>query len=194
MKKSFKPSHQLTVSTALTIARIGLIAPITWAILTQQWMRAAIFFALAAISDILDGKIARWRNERTTLGAVLDPIADKLLLSSCFLSLSAVASHFTIIPTWFIALVIIKESLIGIGTLLLAIFRGYVPIAPTNIGKASTVAQSLLIFGLIIGHFTHQQTTDVTTLLLGISTVLIVISCIQYIRIGIGQLLARQFS
>ena len=80
-------------------------------------MRSALWlvglFAVAAISDILDGWLARYLHEHTFLGACLDPIVDKLLVLSVFATLALFHTPLFALPRWFVMLVFIKESIIA---------------------------------------------------------------------------------
>lgn len=79
--RNLPPSEKrITVSTALTLARIALVPFIVTAMIGDRWGLACALFIIAAITDALDGALARWRNEQTFLGASLDPLADKFLI------------------------------------------------------------------------------------------------------------------
>ncbi|MEM1409522.1 MAG: CDP-alcohol phosphatidyltransferase family protein [Pseudomonadota bacterium] len=79
----------MTLANRLTLLRIGLVAPYALAVLAGQLWLAATLFAAAAATDLLDGYIARKRNEETALGAALDPIADKMLTVTALIVLVA---------------------------------------------------------------------------------------------------------
>src|SRR3990167_8993776 len=108
---------KLTLSSWLTIARIALTPVIVIGMIKQWWGVASILFAVACITDMLDGNLARLRNEQTLLGACLDPIADKVLILSCFFTLAFVQSPLFAIPKWFVFLVLVKELLLIIGAI-----------------------------------------------------------------------------
>lgn len=180
---------KLTISTWLTISRIGLTPFIIIALSWQEWGIAAIIFAIASLTDMLDGMLARLRNEHTELGACLDPIADKILLLSCFTTVAAVKSSVLGIPAWFALLIIVKEAIILIGAGLLFCINSRFQARPTLLGKTSTVLQTFFLVWLFLCH--HFEWLPYKTYSLSLSLVAVVIcaSCIQYIAIGIRHLL-----
>lgn len=110
-------------------------------------MVALLVFVLAAVSDGVDGYIARHWNQRTELGLRLDPLADKLLLTSGLVFLAANRAFDPGIPQWFPVLVLIRESVIIFGAILITQKRGRVEVRPSFIGKISTV----LMMGILTG-------------------------------------------
>ena len=114
-----------------------------------RWMAVVIFFT-AVITDAIDGFIARQRNQITELGKALDPIADKLLLLSAIVILS-IKGHLVTFPLWFVITVLSRDIIIVLGTLMLHLFNGSVKIAPSLLGKATTVAQMVTIGWVMLG-------------------------------------------
>src|SRR5476651_2511993 len=133
------PDHEkkITFSTLLTLARIAITPMIVIAMATFNWGIACTLFCIAAATDIADGYLARWLNERTFLGACLDPIADKLLVLSCFFTLAFVQSPLFSIPLWFVLLVLCKELILIIGATILYYLKGHITIHPTLLGKTT---------------------------------------------------------
>jgi CDP-diacylglycerol---glycerol-3-phosphate 3-phosphatidyltransferase len=133
----------------LTIVRI-FMAPVLVVVLLTEFPEKEFWglgiFLLAALTDILDGIIARRTNRITVTGALLDPIADKLLMSGAFISLAELG----VAPAWMVFLIIAREFAVT-GLRLVALERG-VPISANRLGKAKTTSQavavSLLIFSL----------------------------------------------
>jgi cardiolipin synthase len=102
---------RVTLSTLFTMLRV-LVAPIiVYSMVTDHWDLAFFLFLAAALSDTVDGTLARLRDEQTFLGASLDPIADKILLLSIFFTLAFVETPLFAIPLWFVLLVLAKEVL-----------------------------------------------------------------------------------
>jgi cardiolipin synthase len=131
-------SEILNLPNCLTLLRIGAI-PLFLILLTEgRYTEALIVFALAGLTDSLDGAIARLTNSRTTLGSYIDPLADKLLLVSSFLILTFLG----FIPRWLAILVISRDVIIllGFGVLFMITGRSIV-VRPTFIGKACTFFQ-----------------------------------------------------
>lgn len=135
----------MTVATLLTLTRIALI-PVFAVLWLHGRHEAALWaFAIAAISDGLDGLAARLLDQRTRLGALLDPAADKLMLLVSFLVAASVGA----VPVWLAVLVIGRDLLVSLGAgALLLLRRGRLPterLLPTRIGKYATVLESLTI-------------------------------------------------
>jgi cardiolipin synthase len=137
----------LTIPNLLTLLRIGAI-PIFLIVLTdRRYTEALVIFALAGLTDSLDGAIARLTDTRTTLGSYIDPLADKLLLVSSFLILTFLG----FIPHWLAILVIIRDVIILLGFLVLFMITGRsIAIRPTFIGKACTFFQLLTVTQTLI--------------------------------------------
>ncbi len=115
-----------------------LAAPLTaWAILAEHDGAALAVFAGAGLSDIADGFIARAFRFTSRFGAWLDPVADKLLMLLCFLSLYEVGAA----PLWLVALVIARDVIIGGGALLAKLLQLPLRIRPLLIGKAATAIE-----------------------------------------------------
>ncbi|HEX6178603.1 MAG TPA: CDP-diacylglycerol--glycerol-3-phosphate 3-phosphatidyltransferase [Thermoanaerobaculia bacterium] len=136
---------------ALTLLRIFLVPFLVVALLTKfegrEFVGLAIFL-VAAITDFFDGYIARKRNQITRLGALLDPIADKLLMSAAFISL--VEMDPTHVPAWMVVIIIGREFAVS-GLRSIAAQQG-VTIAASPLGKGKLVTQVIAISLLILGH------------------------------------------
>jgi CDP-diacylglycerol--glycerol-3-phosphate 3-phosphatidyltransferase len=134
-----------------------------------------VIFLIASLTDALDGIIARRTNRITVTGAMLDPIADKLLMSAAFISLVELG----LAPAWMVTLIVGREFAVT-GLRLIALERN-VPISANIWGKAKTTTQiiaiSLLIFGKHLG-----QWQVLGTIVLWIALVLTVISMVVYFR------------
>src|SRR5437667_7125271 len=152
----------MTTSNKITVIRILMIpAFVTMAIYYGQsvqggapleWERftAIAVFLLAALSDGLDGYVARRYNQRSSLGVILDPIADKGLLLSGIITLSIsnwsqVDPHYGKFPAWFPVLVISRDAVILFGSAVLHILNGKVRVRPSWTGKVATVLQMAAI-------------------------------------------------
>mgnify|MGYP001035272267 FL=1 len=120
----------------------GMPAPDWWRI-AQPWLAAGVFIALAA-SDALDGYIARSRNQVTTFGKFIDPLADKLLVTAALVALVDLDR----IPSW-VALVIVSRELVVSGLRMVAVAEGRV-IAASNYGKVKTVLQIVAIVAFLL--------------------------------------------
>ena len=188
---------KLTLATKVTITRlmgvpvfIGLLVYYLIGLHNGQdlgvlRMAALAMFVAVALTDALDGYLARSRNEVTDLGRMLDPIADKaLLLSGLVLltrpSLPALAPH---IPVWFTTLVISRDVVLILGSFLVHELAGNVTIQPRISGKLATVFQMATIIWVLIGGAERQFNWFV-----GAAAVLTALSWIQYTVDGARQL------
>ncbi|HZW61557.1 MAG TPA: CDP-alcohol phosphatidyltransferase family protein [Candidatus Babeliales bacterium] len=188
------PAHErkITVSTVLTFARIVLTPVIVISMIMGYWGTAFLLFCIASTTDVLDGLLARWLNEQTFLGAALDPIADKLLLVSCFTTLAFVQSPLFSIPLWFVLFVLIKELIILLGAVIIYVSSGDLEIKPTWLGKVTTLIQVCFIIWLFACYFFAWVPLKTYYTMLGIMIVVIAASLVQYIAIGWQQLMGSK--
>src|SRR5213083_118276 len=152
----------MTTANKITVVRILMIPVfVTMAIYYGQsiqrgepleWQRftAIAIFLIAAVSDGLDGYVARHYNQRSSLGVILDPIADKGLLLSGIITLSisnwsTTDQHYGKFPAWFPVLVITRDAVILVGSVVLHILNGTVRVRPSWTGKVATVLQMAAI-------------------------------------------------
>lgn len=133
----------------LTLLRLGMIPFLVIAVLDAHYKTAFLLFALAGISDGLDGLLARLLEQRTNLGQYLDPIADKLLISTLFL----VLTHSGLIPRYITVLVFGRDLIILMVCTLLFATVGLRNFKPSIIGKANTVAQILALTTTLLSQF-----------------------------------------
>ena len=135
----------MNIPNTLTLARIVLVPLVVWLIVTHEMRAAFILFLLAGLSDAADGFLAKRFDWRTELGAYLDPIADKLLLVSIYVTLGF-SNH---LPAWLVIAVVSRDILI-IGAFLLSwVLSRPVPIHPLLVSKANTLAQ-IVLAGLVL--------------------------------------------
>ncbi len=127
----------MTIPNAITILRILLVPPFVIVLLRGQYGGALGIFALAAISDAVDGYIARRYLQKSRIGAFLDPLADKLLAGTAFILLAL--RH--IIPDWLAVIVVSREFVILFGLFLLTVVHAPIQIAPSRMGKLNTAFQ-----------------------------------------------------
>jgi cardiolipin synthase len=125
-----------------------LLLPLFLTLLIYRVTAAALgVLVIAALSDALDGLIARRLNQKTAIGSFLDPLADKPLSVSGFVTLSFAGP----IPAWFVIIVISRDLIISLGTLVLYLHHGRLEIAPTLTGKAAMLCQfATLVLTLLV--------------------------------------------
>jgi CDP-diacylglycerol--glycerol-3-phosphate 3-phosphatidyltransferase len=147
----------MTTANRITIVRILFVPFFIIQVLYYveegvEWHRLAaiLTFALAAASDAVDGYIARRYNQRSELGAILDPLADKLLLVSGVILLSLHNEpHLPRLPLWLAGIILSRDVLLLIGLLVISHVCGKIVVRPILIGKVATVLQmACVIWGL----------------------------------------------
>ena len=145
-----------------------------------RWL-AIIVFVLAVLSDALDGFVARLKNQRSALGAFLDPMADKLLMASAVIVLSVQIGPLARLPIWFPILVIGRDLVIVVGSLLIRMKVGKITPQSSVAGKFTTFFQMLTIVWILV---------NLPLIYLPIYTAAIFtfISGAEYIFLGIRQL------
>jgi cardiolipin synthase len=111
-------------------------------VIYRQFTSALIVFALAGVTDALDGFIARLLGQQSFAGRILDPLADKMLILSAFITLAIMG----IVPAWLSVIVISRDVIILAGVAILFMFAGKVEINPSFISKMTTVTQLLSLF------------------------------------------------
>ncbi len=187
--KDIPPQEKrITVSTLFTLLRIALVPFIVGAIRAQLWNYALGLFLVAAFSDIIDGALARWWNDQTFLGACLDPIADKLLVVSCFCSFALVGSPVLEVPYWFAFFVFIKETIVLGGAIIICGVKGGILMRPTLLGKTAALLQMCLIIYLLgCYYFQWASVPAYRCLLIGTQGAM-VLALSQYLGIGWLQL------
>ena len=168
----------------LTLLRLFIIPFLVISILDRRWILAFALFLLAGLSDALDGLMARLLSQHTTLGQYLDPIADKLLLSTLFL----VLTHVGEIPRYVTVLVFSRDlGILLISTLLFATntLRDF---RPSVFGKLNTFVQILAVVGIITSHvFALPHLIQTDGFLLRAIAVLAPLSAAQYAWIVIRR-------
>lgn len=136
----------MTLPNLITIMRFVLVPLVVYALLEGAWGWAFAGFLLAGVSDGVDGFIARHFNQRSRLGAYLDPAADKVLLVSVFI----VLGHLGELPLWLVILVVSRDLLIVAAVLLSTIMGQPVEMRPLLVSKANTAMQ-IVVAVLVLG-------------------------------------------
>ena len=134
----------MSIPNLLTILRILLVPVVIWAISQGRMGVALGAFVFAGITDAVDGYIAKRFDQRTELGAYLDPLADKTLIVSIYVSLAI----FGFIPPWLVILVVSRDFMIVGGVLLSTFVDKPLAIQPLLVSKANTLAQ--IVFAALV--------------------------------------------
>ena len=139
-----------TIPNLITILRLAVLPVFLYAIATVQPVAALALFVVAGLSDGLDGYLARALNMKSALGAVLDPIADKLLMMSSFIMLSIPAYSARVhIPLGVTLLVLSRDILMMLVALLVMLTTGIKDFPATFVGKTNTVVQILAVLAVL---------------------------------------------
>lgn len=132
----------------ITVLRILLVVPVVQLLLDGRYAEALILFAVAGVSDGLDGFLARFFHWQSRLGSILDPLADKLLLVCSFLALGWQG----LIPPLLVALVLLRDLVIVAGALAFHLRFGRFEMAPSRLSKANTLFQILLVLTVVLAN------------------------------------------
>lgn len=130
----------MTIPNIITVFRFLLVPAVIYWLMTGQWAWGFAGFLIAGISDGIDGFIARHFNQRSELGAYLDPMADKLLLVSVFVVLGFMGQ----LPLWLVVLAVSRDALIVLAVVLSSVMAHPVAMKPLMVSKANTTAQIAL--------------------------------------------------
>lgn len=167
----------------LTTLRILLIPVFVTLLVYRRIALALVVFGLASLTDLLDGYIARTRGRQTRLGAFLDPVADKLLLTSAFVTLT----YLRVIPFWITAVVVSRDLILSVGVLVIHVAGGTVHPSPTWLGKMSTAFQMATVLTSML-FFYFKLSPLVPKLVAWITAFLTIASGLQYIVQGLRRL------
>ena len=166
----------VNLPNALTLVRIFAVPLLVTLLLTKDHMLVAAFIFLAAsLTDLLDSYLARKRGQITTLGALLDPLADKLLISAAFISLIELG----IVKAWMVVIIVGREFAVS-GLRSIAATQGFT-ISASDLGKIKMVAQVAAITLLILGH-EIAGFTEAGQLALIVVVLFAIVSAFDYFR------------
>ncbi|MDO8462137.1 MAG: CDP-alcohol phosphatidyltransferase family protein [Deltaproteobacteria bacterium] len=183
----------LTVPNLLSLLRMVLSPVFVVVAVTGSLRVAFILFCVAALTDMIDGTIARLFKQKSSLGAFLDPMADKLLMASSFITLTVLG----IIPFWITAVVFLRDLLIVTGVIVFKIKKIKVAYRPTLLSKATTFFQIMTLVSALTPYgrtlFSQEQ---VVLELLGrglpffmvVTLAFTLLTAIQYTRKGLQLL------
>jgi len=171
----------MNIPNLLTLLRILLVPLIVIFLIDEAYLKALITFFISGITDALDGFLARLLHQKTVLGAYLDPIADKALLVTCFLTLSIEG----IIPGWLTVVVISRDVIILAGTFILFMMSVSFEIKPILISKITTALQIITVLLVLIlkslpGSFDYSW----ILFLYWLTALFTIISGLKYISVG----------
>jgi len=144
----------LTYANQLTILRMVFVPCFVILLIYGHPKAATIVFLLAGVTDGLDGLIARKLKQKTVLGSFLDPMADKILLTAAFVTLSIPSIPLVLhIPTWLTVLTISRDVLIALSVLIIHLQTHHTSFPPTLLGKCTTAVQLLTVGVCMLANF-----------------------------------------
>jgi CDP-diacylglycerol---glycerol-3-phosphate 3-phosphatidyltransferase len=175
----------VNLPNALTLVRIFAVPLLVAVLFTKDHMLiAALIFLAASLTDLLDGYLARKTGQITTLGVLLDPVADKLLISAAFISLIP-----DIVPAWMVVIIVGREFAVS-GLRSIASTQGFT-ISASELGKIKMVAQVAAISLLILGHQEFPPLFLVGQFALYAVVLFSVVSAVDYFRTFWNQIDGR---
>lgn len=169
----------MNLPNSLTLIRVLLIPFFVIFIINKYFNLALITFAIAGITDGIDGLIARWTHQRTELGAYLDPIADKLLLIASFITLAIIE----MVPSWLAVIVITRDVIILLGFLVMILTNYHPQINPSLLSKLTTVLQICTVL-IVLMKDSSPLFKQVSWGIIYGTACFTILSGIQYIYIG----------
>jgi len=176
----------MNVPNILSIFRLVMTVFFILAVNQGRFRLALVLFILQGLSDLLDGLLARMMNKKTSLGAYLDPIADKAMLVSAYL----VLYFHDIIPLWVVAVILLKDAVVATGFLILYRIFGKVKLIPSIFGKTSTALQMLAVVWVLWSCDTPYEVYN--SFFFYPMVVCTVVAGVQYVARGINILTRRE--
>jgi cardiolipin synthase len=172
----------MNIPNFLSLIRIILVPVFVIFLIQDEYHNALIIFVIAGLTDVLDGTMARLLNAQTKLGSYLDPIADKLLLTTSFVTLAILG----IVPSWLTVIVMSRDFIILLGIAILSLMSVPFEIKPALISKATTALQiGTVFFALLYKAVTHDLNYDWILTLFWLTALFTVASGLVYIIRGI---------
>ena len=178
----------MNIPNSLTLARIVLVPLVVWLIIDQELTAAFLLFLLAGFSDAADGYIAKRYGWRSELGAYLDPIADKALLVSIYVTLG-LAGH---LPVWLVIAVVSRDILIVGAVVLSWMLSRPLTMHPLLISKVNTFAQ-IVLAGLVLAELGLGLGLEpVVKVLIWVTGALTILSAAAYFWAWLGHMAAYE--
>lgn len=140
--------NQRDIPNIISVFRVLLVMPVVWLLLQEEYVGALLLFAVAGISDGLDGFLAKHYGWQSRLGSILDPLADKLLLVSCFLTLTWMG----LIPLYLLLVVIARDLIIVVGGVAFHLLFGRFEMEPSYLSKGNTFFQIVFVLVTVFFH------------------------------------------
>lgn len=172
----------LNLPNALTILRIVMIPLFVTSVIYERYDFSLTLFVVAALTDTFDGLIARRRNQKTALGNILDPIADKFLLITSFILFSI----YGLVPKWLTITIISRDVIVVTGWVIIFIVSHRTKVEPTVAGKTA-IALQLVLIGYVLLDLNLPFLPDLQEPLSWAAAVLTAVSGLHYIYRGLTR-------
>ena len=192
------PHPKLTIPVQLTVLRILLVPGFGIAVYYQRFAAAFIIFTVAALTDAIDGLIARFLHQETVFGSYLDPLADKFLLLTAFIVYTFSKGVIVPLHAWVTLSLIFREIIILGGVLVIYVFsKREMKIKPTILGKLTTIVLAVTIFEVALANFlvasgySPKPYFTATSIFSHIAVAFITLSGLDYVRIGLPMLITH---
>lgn len=169
-----------TWANLVTSVRLIIVPFVVIAVCEQDFPRAILLFLVAALSDGVDGQLARRLQQESLVGSYLDPIADKILIASCYGALLCAGTHCCEIPVSFFLVVFMRDVLLVLGGLYLVITKSTVSLQPSWLGKVTTALQLCFIMLVFIAAAFHIPVQGIATFLMAMITGCVITSFVEY--------------
>ena len=184
----------MTLANKITIGRLAAVPVVLWALYQGRYLLALAVFAVAAISDGVDGYIARKYSQQTVLGSILDPLADKFLLTLTFIVLTASPNTLIEFPAWLTVAVSYRDLLIMLGAGMVKWFCPMMQFRPIVASKLTTFFQIVTVLvtclaNLLVSYGFHPLWLKGPIRFLAVVTGLFcLVSVLGYYRVGVWVL------
>jgi cardiolipin synthase len=169
----------MTIANMITVLRVILVPIFVIYMINGRILASLVIFGIASVSDALDGFIARVFHQKSNLGAHLDPLADKILLTTAYIILAV----FAMIPAWLTVVIISRDVIILLGVLVLYLTHYPVTIHPSILSKATTCFQLATVLFVLSTGYIHLPLLK--PYLFWVTGILTIASGLQYIRTGL---------
>jgi cardiolipin synthase (CMP-forming) len=163
---------------ALTVLRMALVVPLTWLIIDRRFNAALVIAAIAGATDAFDGLLAKRFGWVSWLGGILDPIADKLMLTGCYVSLALIGAQ----PAWVTWIVVGRDVVIVLGAVAYHNLIGRLDAQPTLLSKITTCVQITFVLAQLVNLTSwFALPTLLLSALMWLTAVLTIVSGLQYV-------------
>jgi len=168
----------LTPSNQITLLRLVFVPVFAILVLDRHYRAALAVLTAAALSDVLDGTVARLLKQESPLGVALDPIADKILMTTGYITLALRGA----LPWWLTIIVLSRDVAILMTAALISLVAGYRPFLPTLLGKASTAAQMATLYVAVCRRArVPYLTVEVVRVFIYLAAALTLASAVHYV-------------